>query len=218
MEIATRSESNAKNLGAHAYDRLLDMILNGTLAPGTLLLEQALADQLAISRTPIRQALVKLEHEGLVTRHVGRLLIVREMPVGEFMEILRVRQVLEGEAIALACHRIPAQDLRKLRRDFENLRSGNPDEETQGRADAALHGAIVDASGNSVLADLVRSLRKRTRIFNMKSLPERFEPGVREHLEIVSALERRDEDAARRLIVAHLENVGQSILRKLGKA
>ncbi len=51
----------------------------------------------------------------------------------------------------------------------------------------------------------------------MKSLPERFVPGVREHLEIVAALERRDEAAARRLIVAHLENVGQSILRKLGK-
>lgn len=216
METATRSETT-KNLGAHAYDRLLEMILNGTLPPGTLLQEQGLADELAISRTPVRQALVKLEHEGLVTRHVGRLLIVREMPVAEFLEILRVRQLLEGEAIALACRRIPAEDIARMRSGFEALLSGNPDEETQGRADAALHEAIADASGSSVLADLVRTLRKRTRIFNMKSLPERFAPGVREHLAIVDALERRDEAAARRLVVAHLESVGQSILRKLGK-
>jgi DNA-binding GntR family transcriptional regulator len=218
METTILAEAGAKNLGAQAYEKLLEMILSGALPPGTLLQEQALADELAISRTPVRQALAKLEHEGLVTRHVGRLLIVREMPVGEFMEILRVRQLLEGEAIALACRRIADAELAKLRKAFESLLSDEgSNAESQGSADDALHEAIADASGNSVLAEMVRGLRKRTRIFNLNNLPDRFVPGGQEHLEIVAALERRDEAAARRLIVAHLENVGQSILRKLGK-
>lgn len=218
MESSTFAEAGTKNLGAHAYERLLEMILRGMLPPGTLLQEQALADELAISRTPVRQALVKLEHEGLVTRHGGRLLIVREMPIVEFMQILRVRQLLEGEAVALACHRISDEDLAGLRGAFETLLAkADSNAESQGKADDALHGAIADASGNTVLAEMVRGLRKRTRIFNLNNLPDRFVPGAREHLAIVAALERRDEAAARRLLVAHLENVGQSILRKLGK-
>lgn len=211
------TEEAPKNLGARAYDRLLDMILSGSLPAGALLQEQTLADELQISRTPVREALLRLELEGLVKRHVGRLLIVREMPVREFIEILRIRQVLESEAITHACRRIPADELSKLRQMFLALLGGkNPDVEAQVRADDALHGTILDASDNAMLAELVRSLRRRTRIFNLKSLPERFVPGCKEHLDIIDALERRDEDLARQVLVAHLENVKSCILKKLG--
>jgi DNA-binding GntR family transcriptional regulator len=208
---------SAKNLSAQAYERLLDMILRGTLATGTLLQEQALADELQISRTPVRAALLKLEAEGLLKRHAGRLLIVREMLVREYIEILRVRVVLESEAIGKASQRISREELSNLRQVFQTLMSGShPDVETQTRADDRLHGMIVNSCDNAVLADIVQNLRRRTRIFNLKSLPERFIPGCMEHLEIVSALERRDEETARRVLVAHLENVKESILRKLG--
>ena len=217
MSVTVPTASTNESLSGRAYDRLLDMILSGTLKAGTLLQEQVLADELQISRTPVREALVKLEAENLVKRHVGRLLVVREMPVREFMEILRVRLVLETEAITHACKRVSDAELAEHRSVLETLLSRRkPDADRQAREDDALHGMFVDACDNAVLADLVRGLRRRTRIFNLKSLPERYVPGCKEHLDIVAALERRDEDKARRMLAVHLENVRQSILKRLG--
>ncbi len=213
----SKGEDGARHLSGRAYDRLLEMILDGSLGAGTLLQEQALAHHLNISRTPVREALVRLETEGLVTRHAGRVLVVREVPVKEFMEILRVRSVLETEAVGLACERIPAATLRELRERFESLlTSAMPDADVQMKADDELHGTIVDACENAVLADLVRGLRRRTQLLNLKSLPDRFAPGCREHLEIIAALERRDKEGARLALTVHLENVRQCVLRKLG--
>jgi DNA-binding GntR family transcriptional regulator len=210
-------EDGARQLGSRAYDQLLDMILSGELGGGALLHEQALARLLDTSRTPVREALLRLEAEGLVARHAGRVLAVREVPVREFMEILRVRSVLETEAIGQACKRIPDSKLRELRATVEALLAVEaPDAETQMQADDELHCAIVDACENTVLAELVRGLRRRTRLLNLKSLPDRFVPGCREHLAIIAAIERRDEEGARAALASHFENVRQSVLGKLG--
>jgi DNA-binding GntR family transcriptional regulator len=211
------AERQDLQLSERAYERLLDMILTGALAAGALLQEQALAHQLKISRTPVREALVRLEAEGLVRRHAGRALVVREVSVPEFMEILRVRKLLETEAIGQACGRIPSEKLKQLRRMFETLLTTKvPDAERQLKADDALHNTIIDACGNSVLAEMVRNLRRRTQFLNLRSLPDRFIPGCREHLAIVETLERQDENAAKDAITNHLENVRQAVLRKLG--
>lgn len=211
------NDDGARQLSGWVYDQLLEMILNGSLEGGALLYEQALARLLRTSRTPVREALLRLEAEGLVARQAGRVLTVREVPVREFMEILRVRSVLETEAIGQACKRIPDATLRELRRTVESLlESDTPDAEAQMRADDALHCAIVDACENTVLAELVRALRRRTRVLNLKSLPQRFVPGCQEHLAIIAAIERRDEDGARAMLASHFENVRQSVLGKLG--
>lgn len=207
-----------KSLGERAYDRILDQMLNGELRAGTLLQERALAEALQISRTPVREALAKLESEGLVTRHVGRLLIVREISVRELMEILHVRLMLETEAIALAASQIAPEILARARAMIEAQMSGpRPDASNHWGVDDFLHFSIADASGNSILAGLVRDLRRRTRMFNLKRMPERFVPGCLEHLAIVEALEQRDAQAARRAMATHLENTKNSILQKLGK-
>jgi len=79
-----------------------------------------------------------------------------------------------------------------------------------------LHGLIVDACNNRVLADILRKLRQRTHMFNLNNLLERFIPGTAEHLTIIGALERGDADAAQRAMTAHLENVKRSILNRIG--
>jgi DNA-binding GntR family transcriptional regulator len=206
-------ESDRRNLSERAYDALLDRMLSGELPAGTLL-----ADALQISRTPVREALAKLESEGLVTRHAGRLLIVREIPVQELMQILHVRSILEVEAVALAAGRISAAQLETLRATFEEQMKGPlPDAGNHWGADDLLHGSICEASGNAVLTEMVRGLRRRTRMFNLKRMPERFLPGCREHLAIIEALERGAEKMARRSMATHLENTKRSILNKLGK-
>ncbi len=205
-----------KSLGDRAYDQLLDRMLEGTFPAGTLLQERTLAEMLGISRTPVREALAKLESEGFVTRHVGRLLVVREVPMQELMEILHVRTILETEAAGIAAGRIAAADLAGLRDLFQAQLDGPlPDGGNFWAADDRLHGLIVDAAGNAVLADTVRSLRRRTRMFNLKRLPERFVPGCHEHLAIVAALEAGDGTAAREAVATHLDNTRRSILAKL---
>jgi DNA-binding GntR family transcriptional regulator len=218
MSPLDSEETSSKSLGELAYDTLLDRMLSKELAPGTVLQERALGEELQISRTPIREALTRLESEGFVTRHAGRLLIVREIPVHELMEIFHVRSILEVDAIALAAQRIPMEKLAELRRLFESQMSGPiPDGGNHWDADDLLHGSIADASGNKVLADLVRNLRRKTRMFSLKRMPERFIPGSEEHLAIIAALEKRDAPAARAAMALHLENSKRSILQILGK-
>jgi len=211
-------DASGKSLGELAYETLLDRMLSKELAPGTVLQERALGDDLQISRTPIREALTRLESEGFVTRHAGRLLTVREIPVQELMEIFHVRSILEVDGIALAAQRIPTEKLVEIRLLFESQMTGPiPDGGNHWDADDLLHGSIADASGNKVLADLVRNLRRKTRMFSLKRMPERFIPGSEEHLAIIAALEKRDAVAARAAMALHLENSKRSILQILGK-
>lgn len=211
-------ETAGRSLSEWAYETLLDRMLSRELPPGTLLQERSLGESMHISRTPIREALARLESEGFVTRHAGRLLIVREIPVQELMQIFHVRALLEVEGIALATHRIDLERLKWLRDMFRMQMKGPiPDGGNHWDADDLLHGAIAEASGNMVLADMVRNLRRKTRMFSLKRMPERFLPGSKEHLAIIEALINRDEAAARRSMSVHLENSKLSILHILGK-
>ena len=83
--------------------------------------------------------------------------------------------------------------------------------------DDRLHDLIAVNSGNRMMATMVRDLRRKTRIFNFKRMPERFEPGCQEHLAIIDAIMRGDEVAARAAMSTHIENVKQSIIRKLSE-
>jgi DNA-binding GntR family transcriptional regulator len=211
-------EPGGRSLGDVAYDALLDRMLSQELPPGSLLQERVLGNSLQISRTPIREALARLEAEGFVTRHAGRLLIVREIPVQELMQIFHVRGMLEVEAVGLATHRIADDQLTMLRELFETQMNGPiPDGGNHWDADNLLHGSIAEASGNGVLAEMVRGLRRKTRMFSLRRMPDRFLPGSAEHLAIIESLARRDEAAARRAMAVHLENSKLSILHILGR-
>ena len=211
-------EKRAPSLSDAAYETLLDRMLSKELPPGSLLQERALGEALQISRTPIREALARLENEGFVTRHAGRLLIVREIPVQELMQIFQVRGMLEVEGVALATYKIEDETLASLRHLFETQMGGPiPDGGNHWDADDLLHGSIADASGNAVLADLVRRLRRKTRMFSLRRMPDRFLPGSSEHLAIIEGLARRDVAAARRAMTMHLENSKLSILHILGR-
>lgn len=210
------ADGDGKSLGDWAYEVILDRMLSREIAPGALLQERALGEALEISRTPIRQALTRLESEGFVTRHAGRLLIARDIPVQELMEIFHVRAILEAEAVTLATPRIDAAELATLRRMFETQKKRPlPDGGLHWDADDRLHSAIADAAGNRVLAEMIRGLRRKTRMFNLKRMPDRFVVGTEEHLAIIDALEQRDERLARRAMGTHLENSRRSVLNVL---
>lgn len=195
-----------------AYESILSGIVTHRYAGGQVLQEARLAATLNLSRTPVREALGRLEGEGLLLRD-GRVLTVRSVTIKDYLEVLQLRRLLEGEAAMLAAGQVAEEDLVRLRGAVEGLtdpRAVTPDEHW--RLDDDIHLTIAQASGNEQLARLIVDLRRKTRLFNLKKIPSRFEPGRLEHLELLDAL--RDGDAPRAAVAmrTHIENVKKAIL------
>ena len=198
-----------------AYDHILEAILSGAFPGGTALTERRLGEDLGLSRTPVREALGRLEAEGFVMRR-GRASVVRTISVQEFLEILHLRRLLEVEAIGLACGSFASAKLARLRRMVEQADDPSAIAPDEHRAlDDELHGEIAHHSGSKLLADTIMQLRQRTRMFNLRRIPERFVPGRLEHLVILDALDAGDPGAARSAMAIHLDNVKAAIIDRL---
>lgn len=209
-------EEREESLSQMAYNDLLDRLIKREIPVGAVLQERRLAEALAISRTPVRDALNRLESEGFITRKPGGVLVVKEFSTRELIETLHVRQVLEMEGVRLATGRIPASELDEVEAAIRALLAAEePSAEEDWEVDSRFHRMVAEKSGNAVLAKHIHDLRVKTHMFNMDRVPERFEIGHREHLAIIDALRHGDRDAARAGIQAHIENVKLSIIEKL---
>ncbi|WAT06654.1 GntR family transcriptional regulator [Rouxiella badensis] len=102
-----------QNLSTKAYEVLLNMLINRELPVNTVLQERRLAELLNISRTPVRDALNRLENEGFIIRAGGRTPVVKEFSIRELIETLHVRRTLESEAASLAAGRVPVSETRR---------------------------------------------------------------------------------------------------------
>ena len=201
-------------LSTVAYGALLDMILRGTIAPGELVTERQIAARLGMSRTPVREAVRRLEGEGTLERQRDGALIVRPYSMEEFLQALAVRRLLEGEAARLAAGKVSPAILAAARERTERLRRDGM-AETARQDDRDFHAAIAEASGNPVLATTISDLRKRTAMFRLGRLPERVDQVCDEHLTILDALASGDGEAARAAMQAHIDNVRAHLLQRL---
>ena len=212
--VGERSEKLADN----AYERILDAVLSGEFPPGTPLQERHLSEILQVSRTPVREALGRLEAEGIIGRQGKRYLFVRDISVREIVEVLFVRELLETKAVELAAERISKEALSELRQRAEALLADDSRSYADHlKFDNLLHDTIADASGVAVLAEKIRELRRRTLMFNIKRIPERFQPVLDEHFAILDALDRGDAAAAKAATGIHINNIKQSIISKLSE-
>ncbi len=193
------------------------MLESRRLPADATIAERRLALELGVSRTPLREALRRLEGEGWLGRRSDGTLAVRRLDVEEMLEVLQVRRLLEPEAAAAAAGRVPATVLDALcDRVKRLLASGDPLSPERAAIDQALHRAIGEACGNRVLAAAIAELRRRSVLFATRRLPERLEPVCAEHLAILDALGADQAGAARAAMAAHLENTRAGILRRLG--
>jgi DNA-binding GntR family transcriptional regulator len=192
-----------------AYLRLKGLILNGSLVPSEPLSERQLAARLNVSRMPVREALRKLENDGLLEIVPFRGAFVRHLGLAEVRDVYEARQAVEGMAAFLAAKRGATAKLRDFRTRLEASlkRSTSADLRKVQRDGAAFHTAIVEASGNGRLLTMVTSLRSEIALTLRMALehePKRICDTVAEHLLILDAIESGDAAESRDRMVAHL--------------
>jgi DNA-binding GntR family transcriptional regulator len=207
-------QGEGQKLSVVAYGALLDMILRGAIAAGEPVTERLIATRLGMSRTPVREAVRRLEGEGTLQRQRSGALVVQPYSMETFLHVLAVRRLLEGEAARLAAGRIEPSVLADLRERVARLRREGLDG-TGRQDDRDFHAAIVQASGNPVLAATIGDLRKRTAMFRLGRLPERLDQVCDEHLAIVDALASGDGETARTAMQRHIDNVRAHLLQRL---
>ena len=197
-----------RSLADEAYQRITAAMLSGAIAPGARLVMDALADELEISRTPVRDALRRLEQEGLVEPAGRRGFVVREIDAEEIRQTYTAREAIEGYAARLAARRGPlaAAEVREA-----IARADECDIETplgSYLANRMVHRAIVAASGNRILLDLFDDLWGRGRAHQIYAGCFRGDDSHaalrRKHQPIVRALKAGDGDAAEAAMTAHL--------------
>lgn len=211
-----REKPSRASLGDTAYLRLRQMIVSGELQAGARVLENDCAARLGISRTPIREAIGRLTSEGLIRRPEGGAPVVHRISTDEIVEILHVRRLLEVEAARQAAGASGRDALLRLRSIFEGFLSGErPTAEAHSAADDALHEQIAKMSGSRLLESLISDMRLKTRIFDKGSIPERFEPGCREHIAIIDGIVSGDPERAQAAMKTHMDNVREGILNHL---
>lgn len=204
------------------FKTLRQAILKGELKPGERLMEIALADKMGVSRTPVREALKKLEAEGLVINIPRRGAQVANITEKDLNDVLELRMNLENMAIDKACIRMQEEDFERLRQAMEHFFSiqENGDLTELAEADVMFHEIIYRASGNLRLLEMLNNLREviyRYRIEYLKDEDTRLVL-AKEHGEIYKAIRERDAKKAREITYFHLEKQRKGILKSIRKS
>lgn len=190
------------------YEQLKEAIYVGDLVPGEHLVETALAKNFKVSRTPIREALTRLEQDGLLVRDRAGL-HVRERSPGEVLDIYDVRILLEGWAGKVAAERRTNNDLLTLRQSMKRYESvTDEDIRMKVMANRRFHVAVWHASHQPALIDLVQRVELQLSRFPASTLahPGRWEESCRQHGDIVRAIEARDSEAAMEACSEHFRS------------
>jgi DNA-binding GntR family transcriptional regulator len=209
-----------KPLRIEVYEFLRQSITRGALKPGQKLNEIDLGAHLGISRTPIREALMRLEQEGLVHLDPGRGAVVAEISKVDLGEIYPIVATLEGLAARLATPRLGPADidgLEQLHRAMKQAaRRGDAAEYMS--VNARFHQVYLDRCGNQRLSTLLQSYKDqiyRFRIFSL-NIPDRMHASVAEHASIIEAFDSRDAELAGRRVQEHVEQGGRTLERLTG--
>lgn len=201
------------------FNTLRKAILTGELKPGERLLEIQLANQLGVSRTPIREAIRKLELEGLVIMMPRRGAEVAQITEKDLRDVLEVRRALDALCAELACDRITEEEKQKLKAacdEFEKA-TDTGDATTIAAADVALHDIIVEVTGNRRLIQLINNLSEQMYRYRFEYIKDENQHNnlVEEHRMIYESIVRGDKEGAAKAAKLHIDNQESSIIKQL---
>lgn len=206
---------DARNGQRDAYQLILHAIDIGTYKPGDRLVESELADRFGVSRTPIREALQRLETQSLLARD-GRSLIVASLDHNQMAELYVVRSELEGLAARLAAQHATEEEVRVLRRMIEDDQGLLKDPAALSRANRRFHRQVHLASHNRYLVQQLDLVYRSMALMATTSLSAvgRGERALAEHSAIVDAIEGRDGEAAYDALKAHISKAFETRLER----
>ena len=204
-----RALPRPRALVSDVYNAILDRITSLEIEPGGRINMDTLARELGVSPTPVREALSRLEAEGLVHKtHLVGHRAVPQLTRAEVEQLFELRLLLEPAGAALAARNMDAETLSALRRLHEQMRGlpGRPAPTYSefARTDADFHACISKASGNVFLADALARLRTHVHIFRLVSHTRVTSEAIDEHDDLLAALKRGDAAAARKSMREHI--------------
>jgi DNA-binding GntR family transcriptional regulator len=204
-------------LGARAYRALWNSIVAGTIDSSVQLRPDAVADQLDISTTPVREALYRLEADGIVVKLPYKGWYVRQFTEQEVRDLYEMRASLECFGVRLACERITDEQIAWLREHQAVGESalGDGDMEAYRVYNRDLHAAIVDAARNAYLTSVMAQVDLHSQVLVAKTIRLAGRPsrGIEEHRELIELITRRDENAAQDLMRVHILSASEDIIR-----
>lgn len=211
----TVEKSTSHVRSADVYGRLKEKLISLEFKPGSALMETEIAEGLKVSRTPVRDALTRLERDGLVEIIYRKGAFVKHHSVKDIVEIFQVRKSLEAYAANLAASNVDLSALDKFEKFYDNALNMEEDQKLQKVYDEGVdfHKFVIKAANNhrieKVLAELNVQL-EISRIFflsqNDKSIHGRAIQGIKEHLLVIKALRNRDGDMAEKRMREHIIN------------
>lgn len=202
-----------------AYTLILDLIDRGEIAPGARLVETELADRLGVSRTPVREALQRLEAQDVVARD-GRSLRVATLDHDQLGELYEVRGVVEGLAARLAARHAAPEEIQVLQQMVEDDRALIGDATALALANRRFHRQLHRASHNRYLSQMLQGMRRTMALMSSTTLGtiERGAETVDEHNAIVEAIAARNESAAQAAAELHISNAYRTrLLQETGR-
>lgn len=201
---------------------LRQAILKGELEPGERLMEMQLAEQLGVSRTPIREAIRKLELEGLVLMIPRRGAIVAKITEKDLKDVLEVRASLERLSTKLACERMEEETIEELREAQEAFKAAlrGDDITLQAQKDVEFHDVIYKSTNNLRLIQMLNNLREQMYRYRLEYLKDgtSHQKLVEEHEAIIEALSRRNTEETTNIMVGHVYNQERAVMRKIHEA
>lgn len=202
------------------FNTLRNAILTGELSPGERLMEIKLADKLGVSRTPIREAIRKLELEGLVVNTPRKGAEVANISAEDLRDVLEVRRSLEVLAISLACDKMTDETLELLYENIDAFKHSIDAKATSDIAsvDVTFHDIIYKATGNNRLIQILNNISEQMYRYRFEYIKnkESWNRLVEEHMNIYEAIKNRDKELAIKSILLHIDNQERDIRKKMG--
>jgi len=197
-------------------EALREAITSGVLKPGERLMEIQMAEELGVSRTPVREAIRRLEMEGFLVMVPRRGTYVADLSIKDINEVFEIRTALDVLAAGLAAERITEEELEQMERLLveigEYIDKGEADKIVV--ADGEFHDVLYRASRNDRLVGIISNLREQFTRFRSISMayPGRVKNTLEEHRRLVEAIAQRDPDLAQQYAREHMENAEQTLL------
>ncbi len=201
-----------------AYRYILERIISFEYKPNEPIIENELCEKLKLSRTPLREALRRLEAEGFVTKARNRGTFVRTYTAEDISESCDIRNLFEVYSLKKCIKNVSKWELEKVKENLENLKEDSTPEEYY-RADTELHNMITKYCMNTRMISILNTFSVQLDAFQRISAqtPNRLLKSKEEHLQIINSIEQGDLPKAREALESHLENVKESSIRAFQK-